>query len=76
MEDKEKIQLVRKDSKINFSKMKTVDDMRLIFELLEFSALIKGSTLEKFDDSKIDTAYSRGILEFLDEGDYIPQHGS
>tara|TARA_R100000458_G_scaffold3349_2_gene2750 strand:- start:3782 stop:3985 length:204 start_codon:yes stop_codon:yes gene_type:complete len=67
MEDKEKMQLVRKDSKINFSKIKTVDDMRLIIELLGISAFIKKTTLEKFDDSKINTAYIRGILEFSNE---------
>lgn len=67
MENKAKTQLVRKDSKINFSKMKTVDDMRLIIELLEISAFIKKTTLEKFDDSKINTAYIRGILEFSNE---------
>ena len=49
--------------------MKTVDDMRLIIELLQISAVIKKTTLEKFSDSTINVAYSRGILEFLNDED-------
>ena len=59
----------KKNSKINFSKIRTVGDMRLIIELLGFTAFIKGSTLEKFDDRKINLAYKRGILEVSNEED-------
>tara|TARA_R100001082_G_C4358818_1_gene158271 strand:+ start:1010 stop:1231 length:222 start_codon:yes stop_codon:yes gene_type:complete len=59
----------KENSKINFSKIRTVGDMRLIIELLGFTAFIKGSTLEKFDHRKINLAYKRGILEVSNEED-------
>jgi len=49
--------------KINLSNIKTVSDIRLILELLEYNITIEKENLKKFDNQMIKLAYQRKILE-------------
>ncbi len=53
----------KKQLKINVSNIRTVSDIRLILELIEFNAEIEEENLKKFNKQMVNLAYQRKILE-------------